>query len=256
MDDDFFLPGLPVESIRAAYIAAPGNEIASGKFTSLESSAALVANAFGLFLENPASIPSLPGTSDCGWPAETVKLEAVVRLPWSGGHHPCLDVLIATRACLIGIESKRYEPFRLKKRGEFSDAYWRDVWGERMAGYQRCRDCLHDDPDAFAKLDATQLVKHAFGLRTAINKVPAWQGKQPILYYLFAEPAQWPDGRTVPPEDRRQHRAEIKEFADMVAGNEVSFRTCTYSELLTGWEEPSDEKLRTHALAVTERFLL
>lgn len=51
--------------------------------------------------------------------------------------------------------------------GEFSHAYCRDVWGERMAGYRRCRD-----PEAFAKLDATQLVKHAFGLRTAVNKVP------------------------------------------------------------------------------------
>jgi hypothetical protein len=99
-------------------------------------------------------------------------------------------------------------------------------------------------------------VKHAFGVRTAVNSVSAWQSKQPILYYLFAEPAHWPDGRTVPPEDRRQHHAEIKEFADMVAGDEVSFRTCTYSELLIGWEEPSDEKLRAHSLAVTERFLL
>jgi hypothetical protein len=50
MIDDLFLPGLPAELIRAAYLNAPGNEIVSGKFASLESSAALVANAFGFFL--------------------------------------------------------------------------------------------------------------------------------------------------------------------------------------------------------------
>jgi hypothetical protein len=49
--DRCLLPGLPVELIRACYAAAPGNEIESGKFASSESSAALVANAFGFFLD-------------------------------------------------------------------------------------------------------------------------------------------------------------------------------------------------------------
>jgi hypothetical protein len=56
MDSDYFLPGLPVGIIRAAYLNAPGNEIESGKFASPESSAALVANAFGLFLDDPATL--------------------------------------------------------------------------------------------------------------------------------------------------------------------------------------------------------
>jgi hypothetical protein len=41
------LPGLPGELIRACYAAAPGNEIASAKFASPESSAALAASTFG-----------------------------------------------------------------------------------------------------------------------------------------------------------------------------------------------------------------
>ena len=57
MEDDLFLPGLPVGIIRTAYLDAPGNEIESGKFASPESSAALVANAFGLFLDDPAALP-------------------------------------------------------------------------------------------------------------------------------------------------------------------------------------------------------
>ncbi len=47
------LPYLPVEKVRAAYKAAPGNEMESGKFASQESSAALAANTFGYFLEKP-----------------------------------------------------------------------------------------------------------------------------------------------------------------------------------------------------------
>ena len=46
-----FLPHLPVDAIRARYVRAPGRELQSGKFESPESSASLVANTFGLFME-------------------------------------------------------------------------------------------------------------------------------------------------------------------------------------------------------------
>ena len=132
--DDLFLLGLPADLIRACYEAAPGNEIESGKFASPESSAALVANAFGAFLGRPQEMPPLLGTEALGWPATSVSLEAIVRFPWSGGRHPCLDVLVETETALIGIESKRYEPFRAKSAPDHSDAYWRPVWGDAMAG--------------------------------------------------------------------------------------------------------------------------
>src|SRR5947209_2825083 len=109
------LPGLPVDRILACYAAAPGNEIESGKFFSPESSAALAANTFGYFLNRLADLPPLPGCPKLGWPACDLGLEAIVRFPWSGGKHPCLDALVETRDALIGIESKRYEPFRAKQ---------------------------------------------------------------------------------------------------------------------------------------------
>ena len=80
------LPGLPVDLIRAAYEGAPGNEIGSGKFASPESSAALVANSFGVFLNRAGELPRLVGTETETWPATAVDLEAYVRLPWSGRH--------------------------------------------------------------------------------------------------------------------------------------------------------------------------
>jgi hypothetical protein len=253
MNDDLFLPGLPVAEIRAAYMNAPGNEIESGKFTSPESSAALVANAFGYFLRHPTSLPALPGTLNCDWPATSISLETIVRFPWAGGRHPCLDVLVTTSSALIGVESKRYEPFRTKNDGELSEAYWRLVWGDKMKGYERCRDIARDDGKRFVRLDVAQLVKHAFALRTAANGV--WKDKKPILFYLFAEPEHWPDGKSVPEADRLRHRVELSSFSELVAGDEVLFRSCSYRELLETWKASSNHLVSAHAGALTQRFL-
>jgi hypothetical protein len=210
--DEYLLPGLPVELIRACYTAAPGREISSAKFASPKSSAALVANAFGIFLDRPRELPGFAQTEHLGWPAVSVQLEAHVRFPWAAGHHRCLDVLIETGLSIIGIESKRYEPYRKKSRALWSDAYWRPVWGPDMAGYEDARDRLRDEPGCFHHLDADQLVKHAFGLRTLAHKRGEEPQKRPVLMYLFAEPGAWPDGRVVPPAHFERHRAEIEQF--------------------------------------------
>ena len=117
--------------------SAAGNEIALGKFDHPESSAALAVNTMGYFLIRAADLPPIPGLDDAGWPARSVMLEANVRFPWKGGRHPWLDALVTTRRALIGIESKRYEPFRREygPKTRFSDAYWRPVWGDQMSGY-------------------------------------------------------------------------------------------------------------------------
>ena len=56
-----FLPDLPEDLILAALSRSPGHELRTGKFDGPESSAALVANAFGWFLQRPALLPALPG---------------------------------------------------------------------------------------------------------------------------------------------------------------------------------------------------
>ena len=162
-----FLPGVPGKQIEEIYNAAPGNEIASGKFDSPESSAALAANTFGFFLDRPGDLPPLPGCEDVEWPAHSLALEKEVRFPWKARWgHPVLDVLIATSAALIGIESKRFEPFRDKPDARFTDTYWREVWGDCMNGYQGLRDMLNENASHYTYLKADQLVKHALGLRT------------------------------------------------------------------------------------------
>lgn len=254
--NDPILPGLPADLIRRCYAAAPGNELASGKFASPESSSALVANCFGLFLDRPAGLPVLPVGRTACWPPQSVRLEAEVRFPWRGGLHPWLDVLVETPGDLVGIESKRYEPFRAKAGSGFSSAFWRPVWGWRMGGFCRLRDDIAEGRTVFARLDAVQLVKHALALRAAVHRRDGRRGKRPLLLYLHAEPACWPGGRSVPDEERAMHRSEIARFAAAVAGDEVDFAACTYRNLLDGWRAGGDATVRAHAEVVRARYAL
>jgi hypothetical protein len=249
-----FLPGLPVDLIRACYAAAPGNEIASGKFDNRRSSAALSANTFGKYLAHPEALPPLPGDSAVDWPARHVQLEATLRFPWPGGRLPCLDVLITTQRRVIGIESKRFEPFRSFRSARLSEAYRRPLWGAAMQGYERVRDRLLEQPALYHHLDAAELVRHAFGLRTAVHRDGRLRGLRPVLVYLHAEPSHRPDGRPIPREALVAHRHELERFSRDVADDEVKFRALSYRALLAGWAAMADLESASHAAAITRLF--
>jgi hypothetical protein len=242
------LPHLPRDLILRSYAGAPGKELESGKFASPESSAALVGNVFGFFLSDAETLEALP-RCQCAAGAKLLGLEVTVRFPWTGGRHPCLDALIDNPSVMIGVESKRYEPFRGHGPAGLSDAYNHD-WGRRMRGYECARDILKDNPLAFEYLDAAQLVKHAFGLHTAAER----QNKQTILYYVYAEARAWPDGRLISPEAIRTHCEELEGFEILVADDEVSFRSSSYAELLTLWTTSRRPSVREHAQAITAHF--
>ena len=240
-----FLPGVPDNRVRAALAAAGGNEIESGKLASAESSAALAVNAFGWFLERPAALPSFPPLADLKWPAHRVDVERQMRFPWRGGRHPWLDAAVETATHLIGVESKRFEPFRDAKTVNLSDAYDRDVWGAEMAPFTAMRDMLRNGDTAFQYLDAAQLVKHGFGLVTEGNRI----SKVPVLLYLYAEPATR-GASAITPETLARHRGEIASFAAAVAGAAVRFAACSYREWFAGWTGEA----HNHADALVERF--
>lgn len=254
MLENGILPGLPADLIRTCYAAAPGNEIESGKFLSSESSAALAANTFGFFLREPKLFPPIPGTDDLGWPPVAITLEAEIRFPWAGGYHPWLDAIVTTSSALLGVESKRYEPYRRKSVSEWADAYWRPVWGTAMSGYCSIRDDLQSRSLSFERLDAAQLVKHAFGLRTAIHRQEQALRKSAVLVYLFAEPASWPNGRPILDADRALHRREIEVFAERVSGDEVRFLALSYRDLLASWRNSGDASVRSHAAKIEQVF--
>ena len=241
-----FLPRVPAAQVEAMLNAARGSEITSGKFDSPKSSAALAANTLGFFLNRPHDLPPLPGCDFVTWPACSLDLEKTVNFPWRGGRHPVLDILITTPSALIGIESKRFEPFE----SSISDAFWREVWGDRMRGYERVRD-----KGLYAHLNATQLLKHALALRAQVNRRAKHHGLTPILMYLYAEPKFWPsDDRPIREEARARHREEITDFARRVSGDEVKFIACSYHELLSAWQEGGTPEVRSHTEAVIQCF--
>jgi hypothetical protein len=219
------LPGVPVERVEDALLAAGGDEIGSGKLASPGSSAALAVNGFGWFLERPADLPPFPGLEDLDWPAERVEVERTMRFSWSGGRHPWLDAAVETPRHLIGVESKRFEPFRDTKCAELSPAYDRDVWGDGMARWTAMRDRLRAEPRAYRYLDAAQLVKRALGLHTEADR----RGRAPVLLYLYSEPRL---PRPVSAEAVEAHRVEIAEFAEKVDGAVVRFQAATWRDWL------------------------
>jgi len=240
-----FLPGVPPDLCLAALSAAPGNELESGKFLSPQSSSALAVNCFGWFLERPEQLPALPGLG-VTWPPIAIRLEAEMRFPWPGGKHPWLDAAIETEDVLIGVESKRFEPFRDKKVAKFAETYDRPVWGGAMAPYRAMLDLLQKEPRRYRYLDAAQLIRHALGLATQSRR----QGKQGLLFYLFAEPEML-DGRSIGSIHHDTHRDEIADFNEAVKGSEVAFRSASYFEWLETWPAECSD----HALALKRRFL-
>ena len=253
---DRWLPGVPGQEIEQILNAAPGNEITSGKFDNPASSAALATNTFGFFLNRAKDLPPLPDCNWVAWPAGSLALEATVHFPWKCGRHPVLDCLVTTPSALIGIESKRFEPFRKKSPGSLSNAYWRPVWGDDMTGFKEIRGNLRENSNLYDFVNAAQLFKHAFALRTAVhNRSTEYYGLTPVLMYLYAEPNIWPkDNKLVDPAQKAKHRKEIAHFASVVEGDEVVFVSCSYSRLLEDWSHHKDHRIRAHADAVTHRF--
>lgn len=241
-----FLPDVPADAVLAALSRAPGNEFASGKFDSPESSSALAVNAFGWFLERPTLLPPMPGVP-MGRP-EAVEVEAEMRFPWKGGRHPWLDVGVTTATSLVGVEAKRYEPFRPGKASQFSEAYDSRDWGRGMARFDRLRVALSLGEVSYRHLDAVQLVKHAYGLRNQGQK----RGRGAVLVYLHAAPAVWANGKPVDPAAIRAHRAEVADFADRVKGADVVFAPLRWTDLLAQWA--GVPALAGHAAAIKARF--
>jgi hypothetical protein len=243
-----FLPDVPVEAVLAALARSPGNELASGKFDSPESSAALAVNAFGWFLERAAMLPPLPGVP-MGKPL-AVEIEAEMRFPWKGGRHPWLDAAVTTATSLVGVESKRYEPFRPGKATMFTEAYDSRDWGPGMARHEMLRSRLIEGERSFRQLDAVQLIKHAYGLRTQAQK----RGLGAVLVYLHATPATWANGKPLDPAAIKRHEAEIAAYAQAVKGDDVVFVPLRWADLLLQWA--GKPELAAHAAAVNGRFAL
>ena len=245
---DIFLPGVPAPYVLDRLARADGNEVSSGKLASPESSAALAVNTFGWFHERPERLPLFPGLGQTISRPLAVEVEYCARFPWRGGKHPWLDAWIETPEAIIGVESKRFEPYRGKKTGFLSRAYDRPVWHEHMKPYEQMRDRLRARIESFECLDAIQLIKHAFGLVTEGRR----KRKRPFLIYLFAEPVEHA-GRIIRTATKERHHEEINRFVNSVKAAEVVFAAFSYREWLNSWP-CADMELLNHRTAIIERF--
>ena len=254
MSGQQFLPGITASHVLGRLAKAGGKEIESRQaFKPGKLPAALAVNCFGWFIERPEQLPPLIGLESAGVP-ELVDVEFCARFPWSGGRHPWLDAVVQTPRMLIGIESKRFEPFRDAKSVRLSDAYDRPVWGGNMKSYERMRDRLRSGEERFVHLDAAQLVKHAFGLVTEGVR----RHRTPVLFYLFAEPAAR-NGHAIAPDDLARHRNEIIRFSEAVFGDEVTFHSASYREWLGTWHRVRQQRRGTwtgnHEIVRTINYL-
>lgn len=241
-----FLPDVPADAVLAALSRAPGGELASGKFDGPEASSALSANAFGRFLHAPDLLPPLPGVP-MGRP-ERVEIAAEMRFPWKGGRHPWLDAAIWTANTLVAVEAKRFDPFRPAKANAFTEDFDSRDWGPGMARYGALRMALALGQVRYRHLDAVELVKTAYALRTQALK----QGRGAVLVYLHAAPATWASGKPVDPAALRTHRAEVADFAARVKGADVVFAPLRWADLLAQWD--GVPALAAHAAAIRARF--
>ncbi len=241
-----FLPDLPVEGILECLQRSPGHEYRSGKMDSPESSAALVANAFGWFLHRAAQMPALQGVPS--GQITSVTLEAEMRYPWKDGRHPWLDVGMETATTLIGIESRRYEPFRPAKASGFAEVYDRPVWREKLPRFTQLRDDLVKGDVGFESLDAVQLIKSAYGLWTRAEK----RATGAVLVYLYADPVHWANGKPVDVVRKALHRRELAEFSKRIAGDGVTFVRLRWGDLLAQWS--AVPALADHVAALRARF--
>lgn len=115
-----------------------------------------------------------------------------------------------------------------------------------MGPIEVMRDRLRADPSLFRRLDAAQLVKHAFRLVTDARR----KKRRPHLHYLYAEPASRAR-RPISDELHEQHRREIAAFAAAIAGAEVTFSACSYREWLGTWR---GIEVAAHARRVLDAF--
>jgi hypothetical protein len=241
-----FLPGVPADAVTAALLRSAGSEMSLGKFDSPESSDALVANGFGWFLDKPGLLPGLPSVP-MGRPA-SIELEVEFRFPWKGGFHPWAEVAITTATTLVGVVAKRYEPFRPRKSVTLTEGFDDFDWGPGMARFDAMRRSLADGSKTFATLDAVQLIKHAYALKTTGSK----RGKGIVLVYLHATPSLWASGKPVSPDAIARHQAEITDLARALKGDDVVFVPLRWGDLLTQWAKIVD--IANHVAAFRERF--
>lgn len=236
---DNLLPLVAADDFEADLRAGDGNELES-KFRAAASSSALAVNCFAPLRRqiSDLTLPILSGFN-------SLQFERKCPTGLRDGKPPNLDVLLSGPKGVVGIESKLTEHLS-KHTASFSPAYAAQIqdW-RREEGYYCEMIRLVEAPNSYVWLDAAQLIKHAFGLARTFPDLPT------TLLYLYWEPAN-PDCSV----RFSEHRREIEEFSERVAGSTPTFVAMSYPELWVLWRASAPEWLNIHIDQLEARYLV
>jgi hypothetical protein len=228
------IAGVRLDDFEADLLQGDGNEL-KGKFRAAHSSSALAVNTFAPFKTRLGAL-RLPG----GGSFDDLHFEQKCPHGLVGRRSPNLDVL-ADGPSVVAVESKLLEPLS-QHTAKFSPAY--DAIKEKGTNWFEAMNRLRDEPWSYRWLDAAQLVKHAFGIAHTFPSKPA------TLLYLFWEPS---NSKALP--FFAEHRAEVRQFAELVAGGGPKFAAMSYPELWESWTAyPEPKWLQTHVGRLRERY--
>jgi hypothetical protein len=240
------IEGVEFGDVEADILQGDGSELRGDgcgrppKFHAAHSSTALAVNVFGPFRHSASALP-MPW----GGPFTTLHFERKCPHGVGNGKPPNLDVLLDGTGDVIGIESKLLEPVGDHK-AEFKPAYDSDLRGSRrQTPWFREMTRLMADAGTYRRLNAAQLIKHAFGLEFS------FPGRRTTLAYLFWEPSNARDHPLF-----REHREELDRFASAVGGGSPAFVSMSYPELWESWSgcRSGPDWLSRHVGRLRERY--
>lgn len=217
---------IPFVDLRQAFDDGKGQELHGDathppKMAAIYSSSALVLNTFGPWYRD---LSHLVVNRHRGFKTMTFEAQVPHGLK---GTPPHLDMRLDVDDRVLAIESKCLEYlYPMRKPAWFAPAYDTIVDHRAQSPWFRHIAALRENSERYRYLDAAQLIKHYLGLS---HSEPT---KSLTLLYLFWEPRNWQDF-----EAFTQHRAEIREFSDVVAGDRVRFEAFSYNELWAEWEQ-------------------
>lgn len=225
--------GIDANLIRSDFEKGSGQEWLS-KFRAIHSSAALVANCFGVWKTEASTLKFL---SYSGF--RTPKFEAQCRTGL-GGKPPNLDVLLQSDEIVIGIESKLLEPLDIHNNN-FSQSYSRDRLPLCEDSWWSLLEQVSNWPPS--NLHAGQLIKHYLGLRKQFSNK-----SKILLVYLYWKPL---NAENI--EEYKKHAADLSRFQNAIEKPSlVQFLSMDYLELWDLWEK--DPGKAQHAKALKNRY--
>ncbi len=253
---DNLLTSVRIEDFIDNILSGAGNELES-KFPAIYSSAALVINSFAPFRSQIGGL-SFPPPLLSNKKFHNLEFEKKF---YTGlkGTPPHVDVLLNWEGSkIVAIESKFTEILHKKSNTKITATYFDDaprVWKGSIYHDELIR--IRDGLANYQYLDATQLIKHTFGLMNTYLKNPEFQEQKVTLLYLYWEPENI-DPLTGPlKEVYNIHADELIKFKTVTSSASMpTFESMSYSKLWNHWERTVPNKLKSHVIELKKRYLV